>query len=313
MGSSSPSSCCRVGMAEPTPLGVGGSPGRPGRLRLQRWSQHDALKHLTCLRWFVSPAWLPTSWSVGTTSLAKRRRCPWSAEHPQQQRREGPSSTTAGLHRAPRPFQHPLSLLPAPPGNRLSSPAGGGTEAAAVGSGTAFPPQPGVADPRTLAFLVTVSMPSPLGPCSDRRRGAAISLGRTEEGPGPRRASTVVRCSAGGRRCIYYFYGCEAFKLSLLPAPCPALSGRLEMPRIEEGSAEPILAGNSPRSAPKGAWHPPSRLTGRAPEVVQPGTSGGTLPALLLAGDSQIVVTACSPHGVSGWPGELRGAGTAAG
>lgn len=154
--------------------------------------QHDALKHLAHPRWFVSLAGLPTSFRVGTTSLAKRKRCPWSAEQPQQQRREGPSSTAAGLHKAPRPFQHPLSLLPAPPSNRVSSPAGGGTEAAAVGSGTAFLPQPNVADPRTLAFLVTVSMTSPLGPCSDRHRGAAISLGWTEEGPGPRRASTVV-------------------------------------------------------------------------------------------------------------------------
>ena len=139
-GSSSPSSRCRVGMAEPAPLGVGGSPGWPERLHLQRWSQHEAFKHLTRPRWFMSLAGLPTSWSVGTTSLAKRKRCPWSTEHPQQQRREGPSSTTAGLHRDPGLFQHPLSLLPAPPSNGVSSPAGGGTEAAAVGSGDGFPP-----------------------------------------------------------------------------------------------------------------------------------------------------------------------------
>lgn len=65
------------------------------------------------------------------------------------------------------------------PGNGTSPPAGGTTKAAAVGS-------------ETLAFLVTLAVPSPWGPCSDRRRGAEISLGLMEEGPGPRRAGVVV-------------------------------------------------------------------------------------------------------------------------
>lgn len=126
---------------------------------------------------------------------------PWSSEHPQQhwgrvqQHWGGVRHHQAALHQVLEPLQQPLPPLPALPSNGVSFPAGGFTEAAAVGSGTALPPQPGVADPRTLAFLVTLAMTSPLGPCSDRRRGAAISLGLMEEGPGLRRASTAARCS----------------------------------------------------------------------------------------------------------------------
>lgn len=178
----------------PAPPRLGGTP----RGCISPSSQRQALKFLTC-----RSALCPRVGCPGDShSLARRDGRPWSSEHPQQHRggvrqhRGGVQHHHAALHQVLEPLRQPLPPpLPALPSNGLSSPAGGFTEAAAVGSGTALPPQPGVADPGTLAFLVTLAMTSPLGPCSDRRRGAAISLGLTEEGPGPRRASTAVRCS----------------------------------------------------------------------------------------------------------------------
>lgn len=177
----------------PAPPGLGGTP----RGCISPSSQRQALKFLTC-----PSALCPCVGCPGDShNPARWGGWPWSSEHPQQHWGRvqhhwgGVRHHQAALHQVLEPLQQPLPPLPALPSNGVSSPAGGFTEAAAVGSGTALPPQPGVADPGTLAFLVTLAMTSPLGPCSDRRRGAAISLGLMEEGPGLRRASTAARCS----------------------------------------------------------------------------------------------------------------------
>lgn len=78
----------------------------------------------------------------------------------------------------------------------------------------AFPLQPGV--PRTFTFPGTVSMANPLGPCSDQAEEQRSLW------DGHRRATAADECGAGGRPSIYCPYGCEAFKLFPLPAPCPA-------------------------------------------------------------------------------------------
>lgn len=221
------------------------------------------LKHVARPRRSVSLAGLPTSRSMGTTSLDVPKRCPRSAEHPWQKRREGPSSTTAGPHRVPGPVQRPLSLLP--PVNGVSSPAGGGTEAAAVGSGTALPLRP---TPGTLAFLVPVSMTSPLGACSDRRRGAAISRGRRDGGTDGGRATTAVGRSAGGRRCIYYFHGCEA------PSSSFFCQHRVPPGDAKDGGGNPWGSAPSIPACPLGPRGGPAQGKRRYPPTPPPPSHG---------------------------------------